>query len=299
MSDPSLEQPADPRSAGNDPASDSPASPELGSGVDSGMEPDPWDEVEEELSLNKPIQRERVHPKGEAVPEQSASHQPVSKQTVLGQIVPLEMVETAFLASTCSLLRLINAYFPLGPLLRMFFPLPIALTYLRWGSRAAWMGVLVSGLLLSVLMGPPRSIQFVMPFGLMSMQLGFMWRRGSNWFYSITLGTILGTVGFFFKVWLLSALSGDDLWLYFSTQVTQMAEWWFVKLGLLAQPSLALIQALMLGLIVVNSAVYLFVVHLVSWLLLERLGNPIPAPPRWLQVLLDYEPERDSDRTDR
>ncbi|MHC5831106.1 MAG: DUF2232 domain-containing protein, partial [Nostoc sp.] len=51
---------------------------------------------------------------------------------------PLRMVETAFLASTASLIWFINFYFPLGPVLRIFFPVPIALVYLRWGKRAAW-----------------------------------------------------------------------------------------------------------------------------------------------------------------
>ena len=75
----------------------------------------------------------------------------------------LMVVETAFLASTGSLIWLINYYFPLGPVLRIFFPVPVALAYLRWGSRAAWMTAVVSGLLLSVLMGPTRSIVFLIP----------------------------------------------------------------------------------------------------------------------------------------
>ncbi|NJL81546.1 MAG: DUF2232 domain-containing protein, partial [Richelia sp. SM2_1_7] len=70
---------------------------------------------------------------------------------------PLQMVETAFLASTGSLIWFINFYFPLG-LLKVFFPIPIALVYLRWNSRAAWMSALTSGLLLLVLMGPTRSL---------------------------------------------------------------------------------------------------------------------------------------------
>jgi uncharacterized protein YybS (DUF2232 family) len=202
---------------------------------------------------------------------------------------PLAMVETAFLASTASLLWLINYYFPLGPLLRMFFPIPIALVYLRWGSRASWMSALVSGLLLSVLMGPTRSILFVIPFGIMGVQLGAMWRRGTNWLFSIGTGTILGTIGFFFRFWLVSILLGEDLWVYVMNQITEFAEWGFVKLGLLAQPSLILIQVIAILMIVVNNLVYLFVVHLVALLMLDRLGNPIPRPPNWVQVLLDYD----------
>lgn len=71
---------------------------------------------------------------------------------------PVAMVETAFLASTAALIWLVNTYFPPGPVLRVFFPLPMALVYLRWGPRAAWMSALVAGLLLAVLMGPPRKI---------------------------------------------------------------------------------------------------------------------------------------------
>ncbi len=202
---------------------------------------------------------------------------------------PLAMVETAFLASAASLIWLINYYFPVGPVLRMFFPIPIALVYLRWGNRASWMAALVSGLLLSVLMGPTRSILFFIPYGLMGVQLGAMWKRRSNWLFSITLGTLLGTIGFFFRFWLLSLLLGEDLWVYVMTQITQLTEWGFMKLGLLAQPSLTLIQAIALVMIVINNIVYLFVVHLVALLMLDRLGNPIPRPPEWVQVLLDYE----------
>lgn len=202
---------------------------------------------------------------------------------------PLAMVETAFLASTASLLWLINYYFPLGPLLKMFFPIPIALVYLRWGSRASWMSALVSGLLLSVLMGPTRSVLFVIPFGFMGVQLGAMWRRGTNWLVSISTGTLLGTIGFFFRFWLLSILLGEDLWVYVMNQITEFAEWGFVKLGLLAQPSFILIQLLAIGMIIINNLVYLFVVHLVALLVLDRLGNPIPRPPNWVQVMLDYD----------
>jgi uncharacterized protein YybS (DUF2232 family) len=201
----------------------------------------------------------------------------------------LVLVETAFLASTASLIWLINYYFPIGPLLRLFFPLPIALVYLRWGSRAAWMSTLVSGLLLSILMGPTRSIIYIIPYGLIGVQLGWMWRRQVSWAWSITLGTILGTLGFFFRVYLLSLLLDEDLWAYVIAQISELAGWIFLKLGLLVQPDLMFIQLLAIAMLVLNSVLYLFVVHLVALLMLDRLGNPIPRPPYWVQVLIEYE----------
>ncbi len=202
---------------------------------------------------------------------------------------PLAMVETAFLASTASLIWFINFYFPLGPLLRIFFPIPIALVYLRWGNRAAWMAAGVCGLLLSVLMGPIPSLLFVFPYALMGVVLGVVWYRRSPWIVSISLGTLIGTLGFFFRFWLMSIWLSRDLWVYMLVEVTEFAEWIFDKLGWLAQPSVLIIEVIALGMVILSNLVYLFVVHLVAWLLLDRLGNPIPRPPHWVQVLMDYE----------
>lgn len=151
------------------------------------------------------------------------------------------------------------------------------------------MAALVSGLLLSVLMGPTRSILYVIPFGLLGVLLGGLWRRQAHWSVSIGLGAMVGAFGFFFRFWLLSLLLGEDLWTYITTQVTDLVEVVFAKLGWLEIPSVALIQAIAVGMILLNNIVYLFVVHLVALLLLDRLGNPIPRPPAWVQVLIDYE----------
>ncbi|BAT53979.1 hypothetical protein NOS3756_29430 [Nostoc sp. NIES-3756] len=239
------------------------------------------DEPEEDKSPESPT------------PNHSKSDTPEPKQNTLlsPQLkvdAPLRMVETAFLASTASLIWFINFYFPLGPVLRIFFPIPIALVYLRWGKRAAWMAAVTSGLLLSVLMGPVRSLLFVMPFAFMGVLLGAAWYRRTPWIVSIILGTLLGTLGVFFRLWLLSVLSGEDLWIYLITQVTELIEWIFLKLGLLNTPSVFLIQLGAVALIVINNFIYLFVVHLAALLLLDRLGNPIPRPPHWVQVLMDY-----------
>lgn len=204
-------------------------------------------------------------------------------------IAPLALVETAFLASAASLIWLVNFYFPLGPALRVFFSLPIALVYLRWGSRSAWMAAIVSGLLLSVLMGPPRSIQYVMPYGLLGVLLGCLWRRGVGWGRSIALGTLLSATGLFFRIALVSTLLGDDLWTYVTVQVTGLLEWGATRLGLLWRPELGAVQGATVLMILINAAVYVFAVHLVSWAVFERLGLRLPPPPRWVQTLLEID----------
>lgn len=219
---------------------------------------------------------------------QSPSEEQKAKVTDVGASKPpIALVETAFLASTASLLWLFNYYVPIGSILRVFFPIPIALIYLRWGKRAGWMTATVAGLLLSVLMGPTRSILFVMPYGIMGVQLGACWRRRSGWLTSIGLGALLDTLGVLFRFALTSLLLGEDLWAYLMARIRDLTEWIFLQLGILAEPNLLVIQAIAIGLILVSSVVYLFVVHLVALLLFERLGNPLPKAPAWVDTLLD------------
>jgi uncharacterized protein YybS (DUF2232 family) len=230
-----------------------------------------------------------LDPMPEQPQEDSSDQQQQLQRPQLKVDTPLKMVETAFLASTSSLIWFIHFYFPLGLVLRILFPLPIALVYLRWGKRAAWMAAVTAGLLLAVLMGPIRSILFVMPFGLMGLLLGATWHRRVPWMVSITMGMLLTTLGVFFRLWLLSVLSGEDFWVYMINQLTEIIEWICLKLQILATPNVFFVQLGAMLLIVFNNLIYLFVVHLAAWLLLDRLGNPIPRPPRWVQILLDYE----------
>ncbi|NEQ24326.1 MAG: DUF2232 domain-containing protein [Microcoleus sp. SIO2G3] len=208
---------------------------------------------------------------------------------------PLSLVETAFLASTASLLWMVSYYLSVGPWMRIIFPTPIALIYLRWGHRAAWMCTLVTTLLLSVLVGPFLSLQFLIPYGLLGIQLGAMWRRQMPWLPSIATGTLIATFGFFLRVSILSTFLGEDLWLYITNRITDIIEWVTTRLvdwgvlgiGMLGQPDLAIVQLVTLVMVLLSDFVYLFTVHLAAWLLLERLGNPIPDPPRWVQVLME------------
>jgi uncharacterized protein YybS (DUF2232 family) len=146
-------------------------------------------------------------------------------------------------------------------------------------------------------MGPYLSLLFMVPYGLLGVQLGGLWQRRVGWPLSVGTGTIVATFSFFFRIWLLSTFLGEDLWVYLTNRITNFLEWivtllvdWgLLGIGMLGQPNLTVIQIATVMMIIVSDIVYLFTVHLAAWLLLERLGNPIPTPPRWVQVLLDEE----------
>ena len=123
----------------------------------------------------------------------------------------------------------------------------------------------------------------------MGVQLGLCWRRGARWEFSILTWGLLGAFGLFFRFWLFSILLGENLWLYVITQATNFIDWIFTWLGILAKPTLLQVQSVAVVGIFVNSLLYLFAVHLVALLVLDRLGNPISRPPKWVQSILDYE----------
>ena len=88
---------------------------------------------------------------------------------------------------------------------------------------------------------------------------------------------------------------GEDLWVYLINQATQIINWvlsrlvsfGLLELGSLSQSNTTLVQIVALIIVIVSSLVYLFTVHLASWLLLERLGEKMPSPPDWVQQLLE------------
>lgn len=200
---------------------------------------------------------------------------------------PREMVETAFLASTTAMLYLINFYFPLGPLLRILFPLPTAIAYLRWQGRAAWMSVIVTFLLLAILMGPTRSIQYLVPHGLVGITLGYLWKRNFPWSGSLSIATVISSVGTGFQFAFISLLLGENVWQYSIVQITGLLNWLMQLLGSLEQPDFATIQTFAIAALIFSNFAYQLLVHLVAWIILDRLGNPIPHPPKWIESLLD------------
>ncbi len=200
---------------------------------------------------------------------------------------PLPLVETAFLASTAALVWLINYYFPLGPVLRVFFPLPIALLYLRWGRRSALMGTLVAALLLAVLMGPTRGVLFLMPIGVLSLYLGHCWRRQLPWLPVILVGSLIDFAGFFFRLAVLSLLLGEDLWIYLNNQIVNGLDWISGLLGLFWSVQLSWVEAIACVLVLISALCYLFVVHLVASVLLPRLGSQPSPAPGWVRRILD------------
>ncbi len=203
---------------------------------------------------------------------------------------PLYLVESAFLASSGALVWLLS-YTPISPFARLFYSVPVALAVLRWNQRTGLLTLTVTGLLLTILLGPTRSVLYIMPYGLLGLWCGICWQRGRSWYISLLSGAALNTFGLVFHFLLSSLLVGENLWTYLTIQLTNFTNWildvglsW---LGIYVVANPWALQVTVVGFIALNSLIYVFTVHLVSALVMERLRCPLPPPPRWVQFLLE------------
>lgn len=202
-----------------------------------------------------------------------------------------QLMDTAYLAAATALLWLALYYLPVGgPLFRLALPLPLALLQLRHGWRCAVEGVLVASLLLLALMGPIRGLLMLFPYGLLALWLGWGWRRGLSWWLTLSLGGLIGALGFLVRVAVLSLLLGENLWVVVTTAAAGLLERLLGLLSLGPGFELAQVQLIALALVLVQNLLVVLCLHAVAYWIFPRLQAPIPEPPRALEALVALDP---------
>ncbi len=211
----------------------------------------------------------------------------------------LKLIEPSYLASLSSLLWIALYYLPVGgALLRLILPLPIILLHLRRGTRTAFEGLIIQFLLLLILMGPIRGTLFLFPYGILAFWLGWSWFKKKNWWLSWSVGIILGALGFFIRLFALSALVGDNLWVIITKASYGLIDWfigvinWFIGVfnlpfSLPFPPSILIIQLIAILLIIFQEMVYVLTIHILAHSLFPRLNTNIPDPPKIINGFVD------------
>ena len=201
----------------------------------------------------------------------------------------LNIVETSYLASLSSLLWVALYYLPIGgAFLRLILPLPIIMLHLRRGTKTAFEGLIIQFLLLFIIMGPIRGTLFLFPYGILAFLLGWCWFKAKSWRLSLTIGVIVGTIGFFLRVIALSFLVGDNLWILITRASYGLLEKFIGLLNLPFSPSILSIQLGAILLIIFQEIVYVLTVHVVAYSLFPKFKLTIPDPPRLLNSLVDF-----------
>ncbi len=202
-----------------------------------------------------------------------------------------QLMDTAYLAASTALLWVALYYLPVGsPLFRLALPLPLALLQLRHGWRCALEGVVVTALLLVALMGPIRGPLVLFPYGLLSLWLGWGWRRRSSWWLTLGVGALIGAAGFLVRVAVLSVLVGENLWVVITTAAANLLDRLAGVVGLAGGFDLAQVQVAALLLVLLQNLIVVLALHAVAYWIFPRLDLPISEPPPALRGLVALDP---------
>ena len=200
----------------------------------------------------------------------------------------LNIIEPSYLASLSSLLWVALYYLPIGgALLRLILPLPLILLHLRRGTRTAFEGLIIQFLLLIIIMGPIRGTLFLFPYGILAFWLGWSWFKEKNWWISWSVGIIIGTLGFFIRVFALSTLVGDNLWIIITRASFGLIDKFIDLFNLPFSPSIRSIQIVAILLIIFQEMIYVLTIHILAYSLFPRLNSYVPDPPKMINGFVD------------
>ena len=101
---------------------------------------------------------------------------------------------------------------------------------------------------------------------------------------------MIGAAGFLVRITVLSVLVGENLWVLITAAASGLLERISGLLNLGGGPDLLQVQALALGLVVVQNLIYVLALHAVAYWIFPRLQAPIPEPPDALRALVALDP---------
>ena len=202
----------------------------------------------------------------------------------------LKIVESSYLAAATSLIWIALYYLPIGgAIFRLALPLPLALLLIRRGFKTGVEGVIVSVMLLIALMGPVRGPLVLFPYGLLSLWLGYSWQIGWNWWLSWSVGVAIGTIGFLVRVFVLSVLVGENLWVIITRAGAALIEKGIDIFNLPVTPDMTQVQIVALCLVITQEIVYVLCLHALAYWIFPRLKSSLPEPPALLENLISLK----------
>ena len=219
-----------------------------------------------------------------SVKNRSLYKAPLSKRQAL------KIVESSYLAAATALIWIALYYLPIGgAVFRLALPLPFALLQIRRGVKTGIEGVTICVMLLTALMGPLRGPLVLFPYGLLSLWLGYCWEKGWNWWLSWSVGVSIGTMGFLVRVFVLSLLVGENLWVILTRAGAGLLEKGIDIFNLSFTPDMRQVQIVALCLIITQEIIYVLCLHALAYWIFPRLKSSIPEPPALLEKLISLE----------
>jgi uncharacterized protein YybS (DUF2232 family) len=138
-------------------------------------------------------------------------------------------------------------------------------------------------------MGPLRGPLVLFPYGFLSLWLGYSWKQGWNWWLSWSVGVAIGTMGFLVRVFVLSILVGENLWVIITRAGAALLEKGIDLFNLPFTPDMTQVQIVALCLVITQEIVYVLCLHALAYWIFPRLKSSMPEPPAVLENLISLE----------
>jgi len=120
--------------------------------------------------------------------------------------------------------------------------------------------------------------------------LGYSWQKGLNWWLSWSVGVFIGTLGFLIRVFVLSVLVGENLWVIITRAGASLIEKGIDILNISFYPDMMQVQFVALCLIIAQEIVYVLCLHALAYWIFPRLKVSMPEPPTLLDSLISLDP---------
>ncbi|KAL5553560.1 hypothetical protein UlMin_040961 [Ulmus minor] len=196
----------------------------------------------------------------------------------------LALVECSMLAALTGLVYFLSNSLSIENYFGCFFSLPIVISSMRWGIAAGRKTMVATTILLLVLSGPVKALTYLLKHGLAGFTMGAMWRSGANWNHSILFCSIVRALGAVGYVLIYSFLIRENILALITINIHASLTFIFTASGVYTIPSMDVIYTLFGILVLLNSASFTFLLHILYSVFLTRLGMRASLRmPRWLE----------------
>ncbi|MCD9560877.1 hypothetical protein HAX54_019698 [Datura stramonium] len=199
----------------------------------------------------------------------------------------LRLVEGAMFAAVSGLAYLLSNSLAVENYFGCFFALPIVVSSMRWGVAAGRKTMVATVVLLFVLSGPVKALNYMLMHGLLGFTMGSLWRLRTSWGASIFLCAFARAVGALGYVILSSFLIGENILALITINIHASLSYILTSLGSPIVPSMNFIYTLFGTLLLINCAFFVSLLHLLYAIFLTKFGMKANLKlPRWLAIAI-------------
>ena len=196
------------------------------------------------------------------------------------------LVETAMLAALGGLAYLLGSLLKFENTVGYFLPLPIILSSFRSSGSSGWKTMSATTFLLIVLLGPLKALSYLLLHGSVAATLGSLWTMKVGWWASITVSSMVRMLGQLAYLLLSSVTMNENFFGIVLNNVHSMLDQISAAVGATGAPSPSAVACMLFALLLVNSVIYSFLLHVAYRLILQSMGYQLGPLPGFVQGYL-------------